>query len=126
MYVTRPAESSPSSYTCFGSTPCGSVPAQHFQLIAVMLRRRRVLAPARDLEILRLARLDRTGEVGRILVHEFVVIKEIGLDVDAASGLLAVVRRRPENDGGTIVLHFFHIAEPDILNWTPCGQHLVG
>jgi hypothetical protein len=58
-----------------------------------MLRRRRVLAAARDLEILRLPGLDRTGEIGRILVDKFVVIKEIRLDVAAASGLLAVVRR---------------------------------
>ena len=91
-----------------------------------MLRRRRVLAATGDLEILRLPGLDRTGEIGRILVDKFVVIKEIGLDVDATSGLFAIVRRGADDHRHAIVLRFFHIAEPNILDWIPCGQHLVG
>ena len=55
-----------------------SVPAQHFQLIAIVLRRRRVLAATGDLEILRLPGLDRAGEIGRILIHKFQMASKRG------------------------------------------------
>jgi hypothetical protein len=69
-----------------------------------------------------LPQIDCEKKREQALIDKFVVIIEIRLDVDAASGLLAVVRRGADNHRRALVLHFLHIAEPDILDWTPGSQ----
>ena len=54
----------------------------HGDLKAVVFRCRRVLAATRDLEVLAGAGSENAGDVGGVLVHEFAVVEELGLNID--------------------------------------------
>src|SRR5471032_212228 len=90
-------------------------PTDHFHLVAVVLRCRRVLAATRNLEVAGFAWSEGSGQIGRVLIDELAVVEQVGFDMHAPRRLRSGVLCASDDGRDAIVFLFLDIGENNFL-----------